>query len=455
MSSIWTEMSLGRRISFGLLATMLIGAVSFGIFYVTKTKYLALPTAYTSNQFADLLARSEKDIIDYQVDNTGTVLVNEKDLSKVQMLIQQNSNPAFESHGLELYDTVDYSMTEHTQKVTYQRALQGELERTITALGFIKNARVHLSFAERKLFSAEQQRTKAAVTVFPLYELSREQIRGIQHLVSSAVDGLTPADVTVLGADGETISSTGLAGDAAYKNNSHENSEQRLEQKASKVLEAFFDPSLFVVSVNVELDYSERKEVSQQILSGDGGKGAIKQQRENSRSSPSEGEELTTGTKSHEVEYLHGSRTEEIKDHPGKISRITLAAAIQANVSAPTLDQIRALLTASIGIDPNRGDLVSVEAVPPMTNGLSTEVVERQVAVTNKVQESKLNIDTPEQQKVSESAKPLDNRLLLLLIPGFLFCIFIGYRLFRIRSQQRQMTLLQVQQWLKEENHAR
>ena len=184
MNQIWSEMSRSKRLSFVIFLVLLVGLTLWGIFYVTQSRYQLLVDLSPAT-FADVVSSADKDLLDYQIDEQGRVLVNERDFSKAQLLIQQTAKPAFNSQGLELYDSVDYSMTEHTQKVTYQRALQGELERTLSALDFIDQARVHLSIAEKKLFSAQQQKAKAAVTLFSPLPLCIPQIQGVQLLLAS------------------------------------------------------------------------------------------------------------------------------------------------------------------------------------------------------------------------------------------------------------------------------
>ncbi|WP_019677834.1 flagellar M-ring protein FliF C-terminal domain-containing protein [Arsukibacterium perlucidum] len=452
MSGTWSEMSVAKRISFVALLGMLVICTLWGIVYVTKSHYQLLPDL-SQAKFADVVAATEKDILDYQIDDQGRVLINERDFSKVQMLIQQSTKPAFNSQGLELYDDVDYSMTEHTQKVTYQRALQGELERTLTALEFIQYARVHLSFAERKLFSSEQKKAKAAVTLFAKQPLLLQQIRGVQQLVAASVDGLDAADVTILGGEGQILS---VAENEAFGNvaglSPHATMEQRLEQKAAKVLEMFFTPSQFAISVNVELDFAQRKAVSQHVLPLADGKGAIKQQRQTTSQQPAGADSTGAANQSTETEYLHGTRTEEVKDVAGKISRISLAAVIQTDVDELTRQQLHTLLMAATGINIARGDSISVEAIsaPFKTETVSAVMPD----VTSFSSPASLPIDDSAPSESHDAATSIVSwwwLLLALLI--CLACLVLAFGRKR-RLQSRKMTLLQVQQWLKDGHHA-
>lgn len=450
MNQIWSEMSRSKRLSFVVFLVLLVGMTLWGIFYVTQSRYQLLVDLSPAT-FADVVSSAEKDLLDYQIDEQGRVLVNERDFSKAQLLIQQTAKPAFNSQGLELYDSVDYSMTEHTQKVTYQRALQGELERTLSALDFIEQARVHLSIAEKKLFSAQQQKAKAAVTLFSPLPLSIPQIQGVQQLVAAAVDGLNAADVTILGGQGQILSradnsiSPGVNGFSPQ-----ESIEQRLEQKAARVLQMFFAETDFAVSISVELDFSQRTAVSQHVLPLADGKGAIKQQRQSSNQQPVNANGVATMNQNTEIEYLHGTRTEEVKDAIGKIHRISLAAVIQAAVDQQRLSQLTALLIAATGMNEARGDSISINAISPKT---AAKIVHMTPDTSNQADPvTALLKPAATEVKVLPAVSAL---WWWLLVPVFLVSSWLLHAtLSKQRLQRRQMTLLQVQQWLKDGQHA-
>lgn len=449
MKQFWNEMTKAKQVSFVVLLTLLAGLTVWGIVSVSKSRYQLLADVSPA-MFSDVVASQDKELLDYQIDEQGRVLINEQDFSKVQMLLQQNTKPAFNSQGLELYDSVDYSMTEHTQKVTYQRALQGELERTLGALDFIEHARVHLSFAERKLFSAEQKKAKAAVTLFSHQLLTAQQIGGVQQLVAAAVDGLNAEDVTVLGGQGQILTRTEHSAFAdAVGASPHASVEQRLEQKAVKVLQMFFAETQFAVSVSVDLDFSQRTAVSQQILPVADGMGAIKQQRQTTNQQPAAANNAAVSNQSTEVEYVHGTLTEEVKDTSGKIQRISLAAVIQGKVDEQTVQQLKTLLIDATGIHEARGDSISIKAIPALTS-IPAEATTPITNVTSLAQVAA--VSGREQTSITQPVFHYG----WWLMAGFISIVMpLGLLLRRkARYQQRQMTLLQVQQWLKDGQHA-
>ena len=157
--------------------------------------------------------------------------------------------------GFELFDKSSWGETEFDEKVNYQRALEGELERTIQTLSGVKSARVHLVMPVASVFLDRERGAKASVTLRMKHgALSADQINGIARLVSGAVDDLSPRDVTIIDADSnESLGSKGGALEG-----------RELEAELSKRLLATLGPAVGAdnlrASVNVEYDLSSSDE---------------------------------------------------------------------------------------------------------------------------------------------------------------------------------------------------
>ena len=112
--------------------------------------------------------------------------------------------------GFELFDKMSWGQTEFDEKVTYQRALEGELERTIQTLGDVESARVHLVMATDSVFLDRQRGAKASVILkLNRNSLSKESVAAISRLVSGAVDELKPEDVSIVDADSDRVARRG------------------------------------------------------------------------------------------------------------------------------------------------------------------------------------------------------------------------------------------------------
>lgn len=158
---------------------------------------------------AQIVTELEKHGIEYRLEDNGhRILVPQDDAGKARVLIAGSGIAMGGVVGFELFNETDMGLTEFAQKVNYQRALQGELARTIMAMDGIAFARVHLSLPERALFRAAKQVPKAAVTIqaAPSARLDNARVEGIQQLVSSAVTDLPAERVAILDDRGRLLS---------------------------------------------------------------------------------------------------------------------------------------------------------------------------------------------------------------------------------------------------------
>ncbi|MFA7595093.1 MAG: flagellar basal-body MS-ring/collar protein FliF [Novosphingobium sp.] len=196
---------------------ILFGAVMAGVFTVLCVLYFAFlrpgyAVLYEDLREADVAAivgELEKQGIAYRLADQGrSVLVPEDEASHARVIVAGSGITMGGVVGFELFNESDMGLTEFAQKVNYQRALQGELARTIMLMDGISSARVHLSLPERALFRAVQHGPKAAVTVQTVgkHALNPDQIAGIQRLVASTVTGLSSADVAILDDQGDLVS---------------------------------------------------------------------------------------------------------------------------------------------------------------------------------------------------------------------------------------------------------
>jgi flagellar M-ring protein FliF len=162
--------------------------------------------------------------------------------------------------GYEIFDRTTMGMSDFVQKLNYRRALQGELARTITQMPEVERARVHLAIPERRLFATEQDRARASVVVSlrASQTLSKAQIQGVVHLVSSSVEGLQARDVTVVDGHGNLLSNTSSDESAGLSGTQMEYQrtlEKDIETRIQTMLERIVGVNKAVVRVSSVLDF--------------------------------------------------------------------------------------------------------------------------------------------------------------------------------------------------------
>jgi flagellar M-ring protein FliF len=186
---------------------VVVAAVVWGFTVLLgQPKYVTLFSGLRADEAQTLAGRLAAKNIPHQVSpDGGSLLVPEDKLDAARLETAAAGLPRSARLGFELFDTPNWAGSDFTEKVNYQRALEGELERTLATLSEVEAVRVHLVLPQESLFSAEEHEAKAAVILKTRSgRLSEQAQRAIPQLVASAVDRLRPENVTVVDADSNT-----------------------------------------------------------------------------------------------------------------------------------------------------------------------------------------------------------------------------------------------------------
>jgi flagellar M-ring protein FliF len=202
---------------------------------------------------------------EYRLTEGGaTVLVPSTRLNELRLNMAAAGLPKTGRIGFELFDKVNLGATEFTEHINYRRALEGELERTVMSLSEVDQARVHLTFSKDSVFLESQQPAKASVLVRlkPGRKLAPQNVAAINHLMASAVEGLSPDAVTVLDMNGNLLGKPKPAGgldgtepSGATLDYRHQ-IEADLLTKIASTLGPLLGPEKFRAGVSVECDFS-------------------------------------------------------------------------------------------------------------------------------------------------------------------------------------------------------
>ena len=192
----------------GVFALVLL-LLAIGYFLFLRTDYAVLAQGLRPTDASAIVAELDKRGVPYRLrDGGATILVPEGQADATRVAIAGSDAAARGQIGFELFNKSDMGLTNFAQKINYQRALQGELVRTITAMEGVETARVHLALPEKALFRGDRVEPKAAVTVTmkPGQTADPARVAGIQQLVAAAVPDLPQSKVVVLDAAGHVIS---------------------------------------------------------------------------------------------------------------------------------------------------------------------------------------------------------------------------------------------------------
>jgi flagellar M-ring protein FliF len=185
-------------------------AVILGLvwFLLLRTSYQPLFTELRSNDAAAIVADLDRKKIPYRLENGGTTILVPSDMvDATRLSVMSEDLPLKGTVGFELFNKSDMGLTDFAQKINYQRALQGELARTIMTLDGVDTARVHLSLGEDRIFRDDRVPPTASVTIRMEHgaTLSQSAAQGVQRLVAAAVPNLDVANVVILDEAGRVV----------------------------------------------------------------------------------------------------------------------------------------------------------------------------------------------------------------------------------------------------------
>ncbi len=345
--------------------------------------------------------------IPYEISPDGaSVLVPTEKLDAARLETAAQGLPRNARLGFELFDTPNWAGSDFSEKVNYQRALEGELERTLQTLNEVEAVRVHLVLPRESLFTEQEHESKAAVIIKTRGgTLSKEAQQAIPQLVASAVDGLRPENVTVVDADTATpfLARRGPSGRAAY------DSDEELAAAAVHAIEPVVGAEHVRASVHVDYDLSTSEDTSETFdpksaaplsqqhseeLAGGANPAGVPGTASNVPGAAAASPTVTAtidnqSAKSDTATFAVSKSIRRVSQPAGRVRRITAAVLIDdASETAPGKDgkpatthrkrtaeemaAIDKLARAAIGVDDQRGDLLALENLSFQTTPIDT-----------------------------------------------------------------------------------
>jgi len=365
-----------RLMGLGVLLGAIV-AMAFLIRWATAPTYVTLYRELPLEEIGGITDQLARAGVRYRLENGGTeVRVPEADVARARVLLAQAGLPSSGQPGLELFDRPSWGMTDFTQRVTYRRALEGELARTIRQLKGVEDARVHLALPESSPLRRMQQPAQAAV-VLKLKRgqtLRPETVQGITYLVANSVEQLTPSRVAVLDDAGRLFSQPGddslPVAQSLRQLELQQAIERSLAQKVETLLASAVGPGQARVQVAVELDF-DRIERTSESFDPDG---QVLQSEQRVEAPP--GVSLDEGESSRVLmtnTYQNTRRVESLVRAVGTIRQLSVAVLLNQKAMerrtasgepAVSLSAIEALVRDAVGADSTRGDRITVRTIP-------------------------------------------------------------------------------------------
>jgi flagellar M-ring protein FliF len=267
----FTALPPGKRIAVASIAIGTLLGIVLLVVWSNQIEYQ--PLYYNMNQEdAGLVVEELKaQKIPYRLAGDGkTVMVPAGRVYDLRLDLASRGMPSGGGVGFEIFDRADLGTTEFVQKLNYQRALQGELSRTINQFAEVEQSRVHITLPEKTLFLEDEQKPTASVVVNLRRKgaLREKQVQGIIHLVAGSVEGLQPENITIVDMDGNVLSA-GMSGESNFagltssQQEFQNEFESGLEKRVQTMLERVVGKGKAIVRVTASLDFKQEEKTEE------------------------------------------------------------------------------------------------------------------------------------------------------------------------------------------------
>ena len=379
------------------IAIIGIAVVGLGIAllasWLTKPSYTPLFSGLQAEDANAIVEQLKTDGVPYEIAaGGGTIMVPEEKVYDQRLKAAGAGLPSESTGGYSLLDDMGVTSSEFQQTVTYKRALEGEIAKTVAAIDGVKNASVQLAIPEDTVFVSEKKDPTASVFIETASgsSLSADQVQAIVHLTSASVDGMQATDVAVIDAKGTVLSAVGM-GATGSADKQATDYEQRVTASVQSMLDRVVGPGNATVAVAADMSYESANRVEESFTAPQdtpalneststeeytGGNGntaagilgpdniAVPNGTNDDGSFRSE-----TSTKNNAV-----NKVTETRDIPaGALNRQTVSVALNTQAAAGlNVADLEALVATAAGINTERGDEITVEMVSFNADGATS-----------------------------------------------------------------------------------
>lgn len=390
----WRQLSNPKKIS----AIILVTAVLFTLIYLgqlaTRPRMAPLFSGLEPADAGKIVARLQEMGVQYTLSNEGrTILVRQDRVYDVRIQLASDGSLIGGGVGFELFDQTKIGSTDFTRRLDYQRALQEELRRTIVQLEEVEQARVHLALPEQSVFIQDTAEASASIVLklSPFSRLKKEQIRGIVHLVAGSVENLKSENITVIDTSGNILSNelesadpSAQVAEATLRQMEVKRSfEKEMEQRIQRMLERVMGMGQAIAMITAELDF-DAHESTVITFASDGvprshtvtretfeGTGVNPAEAGTDSNIPGYVFQAPNGESRYErhdetTNYEINETTEKQIRAPGRLVRLHAAVVVNdkgGRLTQSQLAQINEVVQSAVGIQPGRGDSVSVQGM--------------------------------------------------------------------------------------------
>jgi len=408
LGKLFNSLSPPKKASIIGVAAVVLVSISVFVISVNHTEYRTLFSSLSAEDAGGIVTRLQEKKIPYKISRTGdAILVPEDRISELRLDLAVSGLPTGGVMGFEIFDTKNFGVTDFVQQLNYQRALQGELARTINGLDEVQQSRVHIVIPRQSLFVEDQAKPTASVIIKPKAgrKLRTSQVEGIVALVSSSVEGLSPEEVMVVDSSGNILSTARAGNESPFSKRAasqieyQRNIEKDLANRIQSMLEKVVGEGKVVAKVSAALDF---KVVEKTEEAYDPEEPVVRNlRRKSEKSTVPSGGQSTVASAGGGAYGVGREETNEVINYEinrvvsktvmpvGEVEKLSVAVLVDgvykkdeagAEEFQPRPDDeiktLESLVKKSVGFDAARGDQVAVTSVPFKKLDLETGVEE-------------------------------------------------------------------------------
>ena len=396
----FNQLSQGKKVAALSLVALALASLVVMSLWLKSPDYQLLYANLSNEDAGAVIEKLKSQKVPYEITNNGrTIRVASDMIHEVRLQLASEGLPEGSDVGLEIFEDTPLGMTDFIQKLNFQRALQGELTRTINSLDAVSQARVHLVIPKDNLFRKEKPKGKASVTlkIKSGKSLSEGQIQGIVHLVSASVGSIQASDVVIVDLKGNLLSGDKESSREAMvsaSNFKHKlRVEKELQAKIIKMLEEALGTGNIIAKVSTDLDF-EQVERTEEIFDPDSQ--VVRSENQISESSTGatppggipgvqglvpNGEDGTGAAgqaaqrnKSNALfNYEINKVVKRVSKPVGEITKLSVAVMIDGTFTGDPpeykprtqeeMDKYLEIVKSAVGFDQERGDVIKVENI--------------------------------------------------------------------------------------------
>jgi len=399
--AFWSQISLSQRVFIGGLALAVIGVFFALILWMNQPDYKTLYTNLSLEDANRVVKLLDADKTKYKLQNDGTtILVPADRVYDLRIRVAGEGSLVGQGIGFEIFNEVKVGQTEFVQKINYQRAMQGELSRTISEFPAIKSARVHLVVPHRSLFIEEEQKPSASVvlTMVDGKKLEQKDVMAIVNLVVMAVEGMDKSRIAVNDTKGNILyypsDEETLHGMTTTQLDNKLTLQRDMERRIQEMLFPIIGAGRVIAKVNADLDFAQRT-IRKELFDPESAVVRSEQRSEETTRGQSNleagtpdpnfrGDGITGGLSSQEsaretrtTNFEINKEEQNIVAPVGEISRLSVAVILDGTYarnpdtgeyvftprSEEEVARIRQLVASAVGYDTARGDTIEVSSI--------------------------------------------------------------------------------------------